>query len=217
MMPLTEDKPKPLLELMGKPLIVHIIEALPSAITELVLVVGYKGEMIREHLGQEFGGRKITYIEQKEQLGTGDALMSCRPMIGAGERFLILYADDMHDKKALERAVDRDRLVIFVARVRYPERFGIVVVDAEDRVTGLEEAPKEPKTDLAVTGAYLLDADIFGYPPSREPNGEYYINSMLMPYMGDHKVFAEVEDLWVPIGYPEDLQKAEAAMRSRTS
>jgi NDP-sugar pyrophosphorylase family protein len=217
MMPLTDDRPKPLLELMGKPLLTRIIESLPAEITELVLVVGYKGEMIRSYFGGETEGRKITYIEQKEQLGTGDALMSCRALIGEGERFLVLYADDMHDSEALARAVDGERLAIFVARVQYPERFGIVVTDATGRVTGLEEAPKKPKTDMAVTGAYILDSDIFGYPPAREPNGEYYINSMLIPYMKEREVFAEVESFWLPIGYPEDIQKAEEAMRSRAS
>lgn len=214
MMPLTAERPKPLIEVSGKPLIARILGVLPKEVSEVFVLVGYKGEMIKEYLGQEFEGRKIVYVQQDEQLGTGNALMLFKDIIAPGERFLVVYADDLRDAGALRRAVAKKELAIFVARVQYPERFGIVVTDANNKILGLEEAPKEPKTDLAVTGAYLLDADIFKYPPTLEPNGEYYINSMLIPYMRDHAVYAEVVDFWLPIGYPEDLKKAEEALRT---
>jgi NDP-sugar pyrophosphorylase family protein len=214
MLPLTAEKPKPLLELMGKSLLERVFDTLPEEITEVVLVVGYRGEMIRDKFGDSFQGRKITYVEQKEQLGTGNALMACRSNIGAGEYFLIIYADDIHDKEVIAAAVRKNNPAVFVARVQYPERFGVVVVNDDGRILGLEEAPKEPKTDLAVTGAYFLNADIFNYPPVLEPRGEYYINSMLLPYMRDHDVRVEIENVWIPIGYPEDLKKAETALAS---
>jgi NDP-sugar pyrophosphorylase family protein len=217
MLPLTADKPKPLLEVLGKPLLAHIMEALPPEITEIILVVGYKSEMIKERFGDEFGGRKITYVEQKEQLGTGDALWVCRSYIGPGERFLVVYADDLHDAEALARAVRNDQRAIFVARVQYPKRFGIVTMDAQRRATGFEEAPKEPKSDFAYTGALLLDADVFEYPPSADPDHkEHIIQTIMIPYMRDHKVFVVEENFWLPVGFPEDLQKAEEALRART-
>ncbi|OGY98214.1 MAG: hypothetical protein A2855_02835 [Candidatus Liptonbacteria bacterium RIFCSPHIGHO2_01_FULL_57_28] len=214
MMPLTATTPKPLLKLLGKPILEHILEALPETVDEIIVVVGYMGDKIKDYLGNEWRGKPIIYVEQKEQLGTGNALMACQSHIAAGERFLVIYADDMHDKGALSAAILKNKQAIFVARVRYPERFGIVVTNASGRVLGLEEAPKEPKTDLAVTGAYLLDSNIFKYPPAPESNGEYYINSMLAPYMRDYEVYAEIEELWVPIGYPGDLKKAAEALKT---
>src|SRR5687768_11120918 len=95
MMPLTAEKPKPLLEVLGRPLLERIIEVLPREIVEIVLVVGYKGDMIRGRFGHSFGGRRIAYVEQAEQLGTGDALMLCKHAIEPGERFLVVYADDL--------------------------------------------------------------------------------------------------------------------------
>jgi dTDP-glucose pyrophosphorylase len=118
----------------------------------------------------------------------------------------------MHDKEVIAAGVRKGRPAIFVARVQYPERFGIVVVDDNGRILGLEEAPKEPKTDLAVTGAYFLSADIFNYTPVMDPRGEYLINSMLLPYMRDHEVYAEIEKFWIPIGYPGDIGKAESML-----
>ena len=64
--PLTEKCPKPLVEVGGKTLLDHIVGALPSAVDELIIVTGYKGEMIREYCGKEFYGRKVTYIHQEE-------------------------------------------------------------------------------------------------------------------------------------------------------
>lgn len=213
MMPLTADRPKPLLELLGKPLLEHILEVLPEAVTEVLIVVGYKGEMIREYFGNEWHGKTITYVDQKEQLGTGDALWACRSYIEPGERFLIIYADDLRDAKTLARAVDKKENAIFVARVQYPKRFGIVTMDARRRATGFEEAPQVPKSDFAWTGAMLIDADVFKYPPSADPvRKEHIIQTMMVPYMRDHEVFVEEVDFWLPIGYPEDIGKAESML-----
>lgn len=217
MLPLTADKPKPLLDILGKPMLAHTLEALPPEITEVILVVGYRGEMIRERFGGEFQGKKITYVEQKEQLGTGDALWVCRSHINPGERFLVVFADDLHDAATLARAVRDNRRAIFVARVQYPKRFGIVTMDAQRRATGFEEAPQEPKSDFAWTGALLIDSEVFNYPPAADPQRkEHIIQTMVVPYMRDHEVFVVEENFWLPVGFPEDLQKAEAALQART-
>ena len=71
MRPLTFHTPKQLLEVGGKPILVHIFENLPDEINEVILVVGYLGHKIREYFGDEFLGRKIAYVEQPAKLGTG--------------------------------------------------------------------------------------------------------------------------------------------------
>ena len=76
MRPLTLEKPKQLLEIAGRPILVRIFENLPDEIGEVVLVVGYMGDKIRDYFGDKFLGRKIRYVEQKEKLGTADALWS---------------------------------------------------------------------------------------------------------------------------------------------
>ena len=62
MRPLTNDRPKPLVLVLGRPLLEHIIEALPAAIDEIILVVGYRGEQIQKHFGTEYGGRRVHYV-----------------------------------------------------------------------------------------------------------------------------------------------------------
>src|SRR5262249_28083308 len=101
MQPLTFEKPKPLLEVAGKPLLERLFEILPEEIAEIILVVGYKADMIRKYFGEEWHGRPITYILQEEPLGTAHALELCRKHLAAGERFLLLFADDLYDKESL--------------------------------------------------------------------------------------------------------------------
>ncbi|MEK7555013.1 MAG: sugar phosphate nucleotidyltransferase, partial [Patescibacteria group bacterium] len=72
--PLTIDKPKPMVEVLGRPLLHHIIDSLPKEITELVLVVGYKAEAIQKYFGYKFEVLKVTYIRQNRPEGTAHAL-----------------------------------------------------------------------------------------------------------------------------------------------
>src|SRR5688500_12407292 len=95
MMPLTADTPKPMLKILARPLLAHILEILPKEVTELLIVVGYKSEVIKEHFGNEWRGIPITYVDQKDQLGTGDALWACRSYLKPKERFFVIYADDL--------------------------------------------------------------------------------------------------------------------------
>jgi NDP-sugar pyrophosphorylase family protein len=79
--PLTEDKPKQLVQVHGKPLIDYIVEALPSSIDELIIVVGYKGDMIREYCGTTFHGKSVQYVEQPVAEGTAKALWLCKDLL----------------------------------------------------------------------------------------------------------------------------------------
>jgi UDP-N-acetylglucosamine diphosphorylase / glucose-1-phosphate thymidylyltransferase / UDP-N-acetylgalactosamine diphosphorylase / glucosamine-1-phosphate N-acetyltransferase / galactosamine-1-phosphate N-acetyltransferase len=212
MQPLTFERPKPLLEVLGKPILEYTFEALPPEVTEVVLVIGYKGQMVKDLFGDNFAGRKITYVTQEEQLGTGDALWICRSLIAPDERFLIIYSDDIYNRESFSRLLKHDRAIL-TARVDHPERFGIVVADPSGMVVDIEEKPEHPKSNIAWIGTMLIDADVFEQRPSEDPrHKEHTIQSMVIPYMRTHKTFAEEADLWIPIGYPEDLKKAELAL-----
>lgn len=216
MQPLTDGTPKPMLRVAGKPLLEHIIASLPEEITELVIVVGYKGGAIRDYFGGEWQGRRITYLEQQEQLGTGHALMLAKELLAPGEKFLVVYADDLRDKDSLVRGLAHEH-AIFVKAMDKPLQFGTVVADESGRISDLEEKAEHPKSNLVVTGAYVLTTKIFDYPPSLEKNGEYYINSMLRGLMRDAAVYAAETAVWIPIGFPKDLEAAEEYIRGTGS
>ena len=95
--PLTYDTPKPLLKIGDKTLIEYNIERLPECIDELVIVIGYLGEQIIDYFGNQYKGKKISYIKQSQLLGTGHALFLCKKILN--DRFLVLMGDDIYSQE----------------------------------------------------------------------------------------------------------------------
>jgi bifunctional UDP-N-acetylglucosamine pyrophosphorylase/glucosamine-1-phosphate N-acetyltransferase len=207
--PLTENCPKPLVRVAGKPLLDHIVEALPSAVDELIIVVGYLGEMIREYCGEEFHGRKVTYVVQEEQKGTALALWLCKDLLKG--RFLFLFADDIHGKDDLARATSFVRSML-VASVAQPEKFGIVVRNPDSTLGLMIEKPEHAPSNCASTGAMVLDDHIFEFEPQTPVKGEYYLTEVIERYAQKYPIAVVEQQLWIPIGYPEDITFAEAML-----
>lgn len=207
--PLTETMPKPLVKVAGKPLLDHIVGALPSSVDELIIVVGYLGDMIREYCGDEFHGRKVTYVVQEEQQGTAKALWLCKNHLKG--RFLFLFADDIHGKEDLARATSFVRSIL-VASVDTPEKFGIVVRNPDGTLGLMIEKPEHAPSNCASTGAMVLDDHIFEFEPQTPVKGEYYLTEVIERYAQKYPIAVVEENLWIPIGYPEDITKAETLL-----
>jgi len=209
MRPLTENTPKPLLKVAGKTILEQIVSRLPSEVDELILVVGYLGQQIIDFCGKEFLGKKVQYVWQEKKLGTYHALKICRPLIEKGERFLMLFADDIHGREGIAECLKYERALI-VEETKEPWKFGIVDLNNDMTINDIIEKPKKPPSNLASTGVLLLDTKIFDYEADLHPNGEYYLTSALSKMLKDgHKVYAVKSTLWLPIGYPDDIRKAE--------
>jgi NDP-sugar pyrophosphorylase family protein len=118
--PLTDTLPKPMIEVGGKPIIQHTLEALPSSVTETIIVVGYKGDVIRDHL--TVSAAQIRFVEQPELRGTYDALMRAQPLLG-DETFLALNGDDLYSKEDLERLVASEPFAMLAHRVPSPNPY----------------------------------------------------------------------------------------------
>ena len=206
MRPATLTRPKPLIEVAGTLLIEHVIEALPSVVDELIIVVGYKGAMIRTHLGPRHGSRAIRYVEQAKPEGTAAALALTRPFLSG--RFLLMCADDIHGAPALVVAT-RYPLAILAAHHPEPQKFGVIVADAEGVLQSFEEKPEMPKSDLVSTGAMVLDERVFAYPAPRHDNGEYYLTSQVAVLAVDAPIHIVKQDVWIPVGCSEDILIAE--------
>lgn len=213
MRPLTNDVPKPMLFVNGKPLLEHIIESLPDKVNRLILVVGYKHQQIHDHFGHHFGRRKIDYVFQEEKLGTYNALKLCEHLLG-DEKFLLLFADDLHGKDGLKKCASSEHPCLLVSEAIDPCKFGVVELNSDSSIKGIEEKPENPKSNLVSTGVLLLNKKVFDYPASQHPNGEYYLTDSLAQMLNDgHKIMTVKSDFWLPIGYPEDLKKAERALK----
>lgn len=209
--PLTENCPKPLVEVGGKALLDHIVEALPSSVDELIIVTGYLGHMIREHCGDEFYGRKVTYVTQEEQNGTAKALWLCKDLIKG--RFLFLFADDIHGKEDLARATSYTRSLL-VASVSNPEKFGIVVRNPDGTLGLMIEKPENAPSNCASTGAMVLDENIFKFEPQTQVKNEFYLTEVIERYAQEYPIAVVEQSLWIPIANVEDVEKANKRFES---
>lgn len=215
MRPLTLKTPKPLLKVGGSPILKHIVSRLPNVINELILVIGYLGEQIKDYCGDEFLGKQVHYVWQGKKLGTYHALKLCEPLIEKGERFFVLYADDIHGKEGIENCLNHKRALI-VEEVEDPRKFGVVRLNSDNSIAEIIEKPEIPSSNLVSAGVLLLDSKIFEYEADLHPNGECYLTSALSKMLRDgHQIFAVKSTFWLPIGYPDDIKQAETILQEK--
>lgn len=210
MRPLTETMPKPLIKVCGKPILEHIVEALPKEIDELILVVGYLKEQIEAYCGTEFLGRKVRYATQDNFAGgTGDALLCAKDLVKG--KFLFMYADDIHGKEALAKVVQEEHAMLGM-RSNTPERFGVIEQHEDGTLKQIVEKPEHPTSNLINLGGIVVNNSIFSYVVPVSESGELYVTDMLNEYAKVNHVQVVEQDLWLPIGYPEHILEAEAIL-----
>lgn len=207
MRPLTLDMPKPMLPIAGHPIVEYIIGAFPKEITEIIFVVGYFGEKIVQHFGDEYHGRKVQYVWQKKKLGTADALLLCKDLL-QGERFLLMYADDLHAPQSIQDCLRHERSFLVMEHPD-PRRFGVVSVDEHGNMTEIIEKPENPTSNLVSIGVMVLDSAIFQYEPELHTSGEYYLPTMINKMAKEYPVMTVRAQRWFPIATPEHLAEAE--------
>lgn len=205
MLPLTLDTPKPLLEVAGRPLLEHIMEAFPEEVDEYILVVGYLGNKIQDYFGSEFNGKKISYVIQDEPMGTFHALSLARKNLKSGERFFVVHGDDLHGAESIRESLKHPRALI-VSHAEDPRPYGVVRTNLAGQIIEIEEKPEKPKTNLVSTGLLLLDCEVFNYPPDVHSNGEYYLTSSLSQMLEKHPLYAVESSFWFPVSTPSDLE-----------
>lgn len=210
MRPLTETTPKPMLKVCGKPILQHVVEALPAEIDELILVVGYLKEQIMDFCKDEFLGKKVQYALQENFAGgTGDALLCAKDLLKG--KFLFMYADDLHGKKALAKVVKEAHGVLSMTS-KTPERFGVLELNPDGTLKQIMEKPEHPSSNLINIGGFVIDPAICDYAVATSKSGELYVTDMINEYAKTHKVSVVAQEEWLPIGYPEDIVEAESVL-----
>ena len=221
--PLTDTTPKPMLEVSGKPILRHTLEALPSAITEAIVVVGYKGDVIREYFGNspfplfgkegvaKPGALAIHFVEQAELLGTYDALFAAHPHLDDAP-FLALNGDDLYAKEDLERLAAAEPFAMLAHRVPNPNPYSHL--ESEDgtlkRIVFQKDAAALASKEVYV-GACLLDRRFFELEPGMTPAGEFGLPHTLEKHLNKIPVRVLESTFWMPIGTPEELDAARKA------
>jgi glucose-1-phosphate thymidylyltransferase len=153
--PHTHTLPKVLLHVAGKPILAHILDdVLALGIRELVLVVGYMGELVQEYVGERYRQLKVHYVQQPERLGLGHAVSLAAPHVD-DQPILIILGDTIFEAD-LKAMIGSDGNRVGVKAVEDPRRFGIVEVNGSGHVTRMVEKPKHPTSNLALVGIYYF-------------------------------------------------------------
>lgn len=212
MEPLTSECPKVMLQVANKPIIEHILDsALEAGVEGFVFITGYLEEQIKAHFGDgSKWGVSIEYVQQKEQLGTANAIGYARGHVDGA--FLVLNGDMLIGKRDLKTLISRrEEAVICVKEVENPSDFGVLET-RNGKVTRIIEKPKKPPTNLANAGIYLFRESIFGFIDKTQLSvrNELEITDSIQMLIdrGAPVGYSLLEDSWIDIGYPWDLLKA---------
>lgn len=209
--PLTLTKPKPLLKVMNKEIIKHNLEALQGLVGEVIIIVGFKKEMIIEEIGHKYGKLKIRYAEQKTQLGTGHALKYVEKLIKG--KFIVMGGDDIFSKKDIKACL-RHKYAVLGCKVEDPGRFGVFVVKGKE-VKKVVEKPKKFVSGIANAGLYVFDKSVFKFKLRKSQRGEYEIIDYINALIKKERVVCEnVKGRWLSVGYPWDLIEANSVLVS---
>ncbi|HUT98737.1 MAG TPA: sugar phosphate nucleotidyltransferase [bacterium] len=209
--PLTVRTPKALYEVAGHSIIELNLRAVEGLVDEAVIVVGFMGEKIIRRLGSSYRGIRLRYVEQKEQKGTGHALLCAADKI-AGEA-LVLMGDDLYRDENFEELFEYPNAVL-AQRVTDPDRFGVFTVEG-DRVTGVHEKPARFVSDLANTGCFKINADFLRLLTTLEPSerGEIEMTGAAAKLAAEGKLnWVESNGGWYAIGYPWHLLEANTRL-----
>ena len=213
MRPLTSRIPKVMIPVANRPMLEHLILAVRDAgITEILLVVGYGEERVRDHFGNgSHLGVTLRYTTQRRQRGTGDALRSAAGLLP--DRFLLMNGDMILRKEDIVALTRMESPCMATYRSDRPEEYGTVVVEG-GLVISLQEKTLNPPSDIINAGAYLLDSDIFHALKKirLSERGEFELTDALVPYIEKKELRAYPLQYWCDIGYPWDLLDANAAL-----
>ncbi len=200
-LPLTETKPKLLLKVANKIILEHNLEQINSLAEEVIIVTGYKSELIENIFGNRYKDIEIKYVKQIKALGTGDALKTVAHLLK--DKFLVLYGDDLYFKEDIKKVLVHEPCIL-LKESKNPENFGVISIE-NNKVVGLEEKPANPKTNLVNTGTYFLNKSIFDFKIEKSERGEYELTEYIKKISGLKFVIAEN---WFPLTYPWNLLDA---------
>lgn len=224
--PLTENRPKALVEVNDKPLIEHVFDDLIGLnVDEFVVVVGYLKEQIIEYYGDHYGDVPITYAHQRQQKGLAHALLTAEPYVN--DDFILMLGDNIFQGN-LADVVNRQQesradAAFLVEEVPMEEasRYGVCNTNKYGVITEVLEKPENPPSNLVMTGFYTFTPAIFHACHLVQPSerGEYELPDAidLLIHSGRTIDAIRLNGWRMDIGYPEDREQAEERLAGKES
>ncbi len=221
--PCTNVTNKHLLPVYNKPMIYYPIQTLVDAgVTDILIICGpeFSGSFLNLlRSGKEFGVN-FSFEVQDEPLGIADGMRLAEEFVD-GEKFAAILGDNIYEdnfRPVFEKFMNSDEGAhLFLKEVQDAERFGVAEVSG-DKIVGIEEKPSQPKSNLAVTGLYLLDANAFEHIRNLKPSerGQLEITDVNNKYVESSNLgYTKLTGFWSDAGTHESLLQASILIRDK--
>ncbi len=207
--PLTYRIPKPLVPVLGKPLIMHVIDSLPAEVDETIIPIGYMKEAMQAYLQRNPPRRKITLVDETQPLGTGGAVKAVEEHLEG--TFLVVNGDVITSLDVAKfLAYHREKAgiaTISLWPVEDPTPFGVVDLAEDGRIRRFQEKPKreEAFSNLINAGAYALEEEVLSY----IGKGFVSMEREVFPLILDEGMYGfRFSGHWIDCGKRENLLEA---------
>jgi len=214
--PFTETMPKVMLPVANKPLLEYVFDATrKSGIDEIVVVVGYKKEVIMEYF-KDYKDVKITYVIQDRQLGTAHALLQAKKHIK--NSFIVLAGDNIIDQGSIAKLLkDQSEYSLLIKEHPHPSKYGVVFIENRS-IRRIVEKPKEDVGKYISTGIYKLPRSVFTDIERCTSEGAHALSSVIQSLVDKGKhINTVLAKSWMDIVYPWDLISVNEVMIQGTA
>jgi len=210
---LLPDTPKTMAAVRGKPFLEYLLQYLSQFdLRTVILCVGYKAEMIREHFGDRYQSLSLVYSAEDEPLGTGGAIRKGISLLTDPEvPFVLVMNGDTFFPIDLKRFSQFHEehggdISVALAALRNFDRYGCVKIDSQNRIIGFQEKKYTPE-GLVNGGIYLVQVDFLRQPIF--PTKFSFEKDLLEKYFSEHHFLGvPFSEYFIDIGVPEDYRKA---------
>ena len=217
--PLTNNLPKCLVPVRGKPMLGVWLDIFRRfGITEVMINIHSHVEAVRNFVESNRGAVNVTIAEEKTLLGSAGTLRAKRDWLGDEKDFWVFYADvynevDLSAMLAFHHTHPAALATIGLYRVADPPRCGIAELGRDGLVVSFEEKPKSPKSDLAFAGIMLASSSILDLIPSPEEKPFADIGFDLLPKLVGKMYGYMIREFLIDIGTMENYQKVQQECR----
>ena len=223
--PLTHTGPKQLLPIANKPMSQYCVETLIAAgVKEIAFIIGGIGsDKVKEYYGTgEKFNAKFQYIKQDSPRGIAHAISLCKDFI-QDEKFIVFLGDNIIQRDIKQYITNFESsnasASLLLCEVDNPSQFGVADIQ-NNKITRIVEKPKNPVSNLAVTGIYFLTPYIFEIIKKLKPSwrNELEISDSLQMLIEEEKkiIYEVITDFWKDTGTPDDIIEANRTVLENT-
>lgn len=205
------DIPKPMAPVNGKPFLDVILKKLPlNHISNVILSLGYKHEVVQDYYGEEYAGIPIKYAVEEEQLGTGGGIKLALGLSQSKQVILVngdTAFDINYEQLWLTHSENNSLATLALKPMKKPSRYGTVLLQG-DKIVRFQEKKEDLKFGLINGGIYLVERELI---LSLLPNkNNFSFETEFLEKNTENEIYGYVDDsLFIDIGIPEDYERAQ--------